>query len=275
MGNLMADKDIILEVQICTYGSRIKGLLSRKLPRVSGIIYRVSVQNPEHEDISEAISSLQSRPDVYVHENFGKGLSNNRNTLLDLAQAPYLLIADDDIDYEAEALAELRDTVIKHPEIDLFTVRLKTEEERIYPSDMQALDTPVRFYSPISCEILVKRSFLERTRIRFSPLAGVNAPFLASGEEDLLLHHFKKAGAKGMFRDIVIGVHDGPTTSTHSAVRPGVLAAKGALLRIIFGPFSSLLRFPVEAYRSKAPWFKAMYYYLYGYLYSIKHRKEL
>lgn len=271
----MSDKDIILEVQICTYGSRINGLLRRSLPQVPGVRYRISVQNPGHENLADAIKALQTRPDIIVHENYGRGLSNNRNYLINLAEAPYILIADDDIDYNANGLSQLRDTLTEHPEYDFITVRVKTEEEHVYPQDMHPLNVPVRFYSPISFEIVVKRSFLEQTSIRFSPLAGVNAPFLAAGEEDLFIHHLKKAGANGIFRDIELGVHDGPTTCAHSATRPGVLAAKGALLRIIYGPISSLMRFPVEAHRSSAPWFKAMYYYLYGYLYSIRHRKEL
>jgi len=265
-----------LEVLIATFGRdglmRVNGM---NPPRIAGVRYLVCCQNPDGTDLSDVAAPLLERGDIDLHYFSDRGSAVNRNHAFDLASAPYLLLADDDLRYTPEGLHAVIDTFDSHPELDLATFRAIMPDRRTHPTTEHDLSRPYRFYSPVMIEIAFRREALERIHLRFSPLTGVNAPRLGAGEEDLLVHHALKKGLKGCFFPIDIVEHPKSTTALRMGSTARVLRSKGAALRIIRGNFSSLIRFPIEALRSDAGFFKAMYYYLDGYIYSIKHRKEL
>lgn len=267
--------DLKLQVLICTFARGIEKIDAGALPRLGGVRYLISCQNPENLDLDAAAEKLSLRGDTDVIFSNTRGLSINRNIAFDNATAPYLLIADDDLKFYPEGLMAVMDAFDSDPELDIATFRSHSPAERVFPPHGHDLAESFRFYYAISFEIAVRRDFLLRKNLRFSPLAGIGAPVLGSGEEDLFLHHAIKAGAKGRFFNIPVVLHAGPTTAEHSAVDPRVLTAKGACLPAIRGIATALSRYPVEAWRSKAPFFKALYYYCRGFVYYIRHRDEL
>ncbi len=109
----------------------------------------------------------------------------------------------------------------------------------------------------------------------FSEIAGIGAPYLTAGEEQIFVHRLLETGLCGRFIDAVVSHHRGTTTSVRSASKPGVVRAKGALMRIERGFLPALVRLPVEARRSPVAFFKALVYLCQGFAYSIRHRKEL
>lgn len=265
-----------LEVLIATYGrDGLQRVAAMNLPAVDGVRYLVCCQNPDGLDLSDAAAPLLERPDLRLHVFADRGSAINRNHAFDLASAPYLLLADDDLRYTPEGLRTVIDTFDSHPGLDIATFRAIVPDKIFRPERECDLSERVRFYSPIMIEIALRREAVERIHLRFSPLTGVNAPALCGGEEDLLIYHAKRKGLRGRYFPIDIVEHPQPTTLTRLASSPRLLRSRGAVLRIIRGNIGSLLRFPLYALRSDAGFFKAMYYFLDGFVYSIKHRKEL
>ena len=148
-------------------------------------------------------------------------------------------------------------------------------EARSYPPDGHDLSVPFRCYWTISFEIAVRRSALLRAGLRFTELAGIGAPYLASGEEDLFIHSALTAGLKGRFSDVVVAIHPDYTTGVREASRPGVIRAKGAVQWITLGPVKALVRFPLEAHRAPVAFHKALRLLLQGAVYAARNKKQL
>ncbi len=268
----------ILEVLICTYGRRLAGIDSGGLPQVEGVRYLVSCQLPEDISPGQAMAAcrqLSQRKDVEIRFVDGKGLSNNRNAALDAATAPLALIADDDTSFDADGLRGIIARFDADPALELITVRRIHDCGSQYPPDGHDLARPFKRYWPISIEIALRMEAVRRRRWRFSPLAGIGAPYLEAGEENIFLHNAVRSGAKCRFADIAVASHPGETTSGHSGGTPGTLRAKGACLRIIRGWATGLTRIPVEAFRAPCPTLRALLYIFQGYVYSIANRRYL
>ncbi len=268
-----------LQILICTYGERLHGIDPKCMPQLDGVEYLICCQNPDNLDMWETARTLASRGDTEVHFFCDKGGSLNRNHTLDMATAPYVLVSDDDISYSAEGLKSIIDMFDEDPTLDMITTRSLISggepERHIYPADGHDLAVPFRFYSPIAFEIALRRSAIELHGLRFSPLSGIGAPYLCCGEENFFFINAVRNGLKGRFADIAVSTHRGNTTCTHSATKPGVIRTKGAVMFFDRGFFGGLIRLPIEACRSKSPFFPALGYLAEGFIYAIRHRREL
>ena len=264
-----------LQVLVCTVASRMGAIDTEGYPEVDEVEYLVCCQNPDGADISAAKSALEERSDIKVTVFADKGLSVNRNHAFDIATAPYVHVADDDISFCREGLLRVMADFDADPSLDIITTRSTMPEARVFPPDGHDLAMVYRYYHTISFEISVRRSALEAHGIRFSPLAGIGAPFLTAGEEELLMHHMLRSCMKGRFADVVLSVHPGLTTSAHSGAKAGVVRAKGAVMRIVRGNTAAFVRYPLEALRSPAPTHKALLWLLQGFFYSIRNRHQL
>lgn len=267
-----------LEVLVATFGEAgLRRALEQDWPRVEGVRYLVCCQNPGGEDLLPAAEALHSRGDTVVLFFRDRGLSLNRNHCLDAASAPYLMIMDDDLRLSAEGLEAVIALFRSRPDLDYFTTFAEVPDHtgRRLPPPGHDLARPWPRYWAISFEIALRRSSLERVGARFTPLAGIGAPYLGAGEENLFLHRLVRLGLHGEFSGILIGVHDHPTTSERAALDPAVARAKGAAMRVLRGNLAAAIRLPLEAHRSALPFFRALLYLSQGYIYSIIHRREL
>lgn len=245
----------------------------RELPVVDGVRYIVCIQDYDFTLSPGSIRHL-GRPDVDLHIYYDRGLSNNRNHALEAATADIVMVADDDLILHPEGLRQLMRYYSENPAVDWVTTHAGLNEPRVYPPDEWDLKQVFRFYVPVSFEMSFRRQSLP-DGFRFSPLAGIGAPYLAAGEDDLAFFHARKAGLCGRFKDIKVVTHPGPTTSVHSAASRPVVRAKGALMRIMRGTLPGLIRIPLEAYRSPLPFFNALAALMQGFFYASVHKKEL
>lgn len=261
-----------LQVLICTTAKSIPQIDSDGLPAVDGVEYLICCQNPDGLPVRKPGGD---RTDIALRQFANRGLSNNRNNSLGAASAPYLLIADDDLSFRPEGLRGIIRRFDSDPALGILTVRSDNPDSSVYPPDGHDLAVPFRHYEPISFEIALRRDSVEAAGLRFSPLAGIGAPVLVSGEENLFVHHCLRAGLKGRFADITAAVHPGSTTGFRTAGSHELLRTKGAVVWIIRGPIGALLRMPVMCLREPAPFFSVARWLTEGYIYAIKHRKEL
>lgn len=229
------------QVLISTYKSLDKAA-AMALPQVEGLGYLISCQS---EPMPIPLS-LQ-RPDIEVHFNPTKGLSNNRNVALELATAPFVLIADDDLNYYAEGLRAAIKAYETNPSVDVFLFRYDSPSKKIYPPVETDLHNNYRHYNPTSVEIGLRMP----TSLRFNPAFGIGAPVFACGEEAMLLAEARDKGLTLRFFPIALCSH--PSIPTGLVLpTPGVLMAEGAVIRRLY-PLTGLPRLILKALRTPTP----------------------
>lgn len=256
----------LLQVLISTFGlDGLDRVGKMRLPGVANVEYIVSCQS----EPAELPKSLL-RPDVDVCFSSTSGLSVNRNIALSLASAPFVLIADDDIDYNGEGLSKIISTFEENADIDVATFIVTQPFGGAYPPAKHNLWKYYRNYMPYSPEIALRRESIKKIGLTFNENFGVGAKDMICGEEDLFLLQAKNNGLKGLFIPLAIGVHKGVTTGYRLQSRPGVLKAQGAVIALKH-PFSFPIRIPLKAYRVKANFFRNMWHLSKGACYALMH----
>ena len=243
------------------------------LPVVPRVRYIVCIQDPDFGLNPLSLQPLQ-RPDIDVRIYHDRGVSANRNHALEAATADVLMVGDDDLIYHPEGLEALLGFFENNPRIDWITTHAEVDSSRVYPPDGWNHARTFRFYASITFEMAFRRTSLP-PGLRFSTLAGIGAPYLGAGEEDLFYHHLRKAGLRGQFVDLKVVSHPHPSTDIHSASNPRFVRAKGALMWVMRGPAGALIRLPLEAKRSELPFFNAFRELFKGMMYAAKNRRYL
>lgn len=243
------------QVLISTYRSLDKAA-AMGLPHVEGVHYLISCQS-EPMPIPDTLQ----RPDVEVHFSPTKGLSNNRNAALDLATAPFVLIADDDLEYSAEGLSKALAAFESNPGVDLFFFRYDGPAAKLYPPVETDLRKEYKGYNPSSIEIGMRMP----SPLRFDPAFGIGAPRFGSGEEAMLLLDARAHGLNIRFFPITLCRHRDMTTGIRAQASPAVLRAEGAVIRRRY-PATSLLRLPLKAMRTPGNPLRHLRYLLAGWL---------
>lgn len=265
-----------LEVLICTMGREGLERVEAMLPSpISGIGYVVSCQDPDSDIHDGVATSLRGRRDVTLGIHNDRGLSRNRNHALDMARAPLVVIADDDIEYCPGALERIRSIMTAEPAIDILTFRYEGPGSKIYPPEEHDLADPYPGYNPASIELAFRMDPLRRNHMRFSELAGLGAPYLKSGEESIFLARCLQKGLKGKFVPVTMCRHAAPSTGVREAASIGHLRSKGAYIRIKYGLLPGALRCVLASFRSPAPTLKAILWTFQGFIYSIIHSHRL
>lgn len=243
-----------LQVLISTHRSLDKAA-AMTLPVVEGVGYLISCQS-EPLPIPPALQ----RPDVEVHFSSTKGLSNNRNAALELATAPFVLIADDDLTYHADGLREAMEAFDAHPEVDMFLFRFDGSGGKAYPPYEADMSKDGYGYNPASIEIGLRMP----SPLRFDPAFGIGSPRFACGEEAMLLLDARDMRLGIRFFPITICTHFGPSTGVRDQAAPAVLRANGVVIRRRF-PATALGRLLLTALRTPGNPLRHLRYLLQGY----------
>ena len=245
-------------------------------PRMDGVRYVVSCQNPGNtDDLSEELAVLARRDDMTVRVYDDVCSGRNRNHALDLATAPLVLVSDDDLRYTADGLRAVIEAFDRNPDIDFATFRSDRPEPHRYPPHEWNLKKKYPHFDPVTFEIAFRREPVVSRGIRFSDIAGVNGPYIANGEEDLLMNRLRRSDLNGRFFPETIVTHPGPTTSTRLARDSRVLRGRGAVFSRLFPLPEALARLALAAWRIGGNVPRHYIYMLQGVAYALKHRKEL
>lgn len=243
-----------IQVLISTYGDEgIKRIASLAHPEYPGIEYIVSWQNYDKAQIPE---SLKQRKDFKIYFEDSKGLSNNRNAALAHATAPWVLISDDDLNYEIQYFERLIEVVGNHSDQDFLTLKYESSSHnKEYPALIFNLKSPPKKYFVSSIEILINIERIKNSGVSsglqlFNPAFGLNGKFFPCGEEDVLIHFFHKKGLKGRFIPLTITFHSGLTTSDKIKNTFPLISTKGAVVSYIHSA-SWPCRMLVHAWRSR------------------------
>lgn len=248
-----ANGNVRLQILISTMGTDgIRRIAATAHPAVEGVEYIVSWQKPDPNAIPEA---LASRPDFRIFPTGSRGLGANRQDALSHATAPYILISDDDLDYDAADLRRIIRAFDANPEYAYLLFRYDDPEApRSYPDHEFDMSHAPKNYYYTSFEIGInrRRILLEGNggkELRFNPRFGVGAEFCA-GEENIMVADLQRAGHHGKFIPIRVATHRGPTTGMRRAHEPEFLRCKGAAMAYMF-PRTWPLRMLTHALRER------------------------
>lgn len=268
-------KALRLQILISTFGAAGLRRVSRmSLPRISGVGYVVSCQDPDGE-ISCPRQLLPDRADVELYIHSDRGLGLNRSHALSHACAEFVLVADDDLEYDRDSLCEALRIMESRPDTDVFAFRYSGADNKVYPPSEHDLAIPFRGYNLTSFELAYRLSALRSKNLDFSRLLGVGAPYLTAGEESVFTERCLQAGLAGRFFPLTIVHHPGLTTGLRSGSSPGVVRSIAAYIYVKYGFAEGILRSLLLAGRVPLPYFRALGYAFQGMCYAIKHKREL
>lgn len=240
-----------LEVLISTiHAEGLQRVATMRLPEVDSVRYLVSWQMPGSENGEQVpVPQQLLRNDVVIYRSDSCGLSRNRNIALGYASAPYLLIADDDMDYDGESLKKLIDVFESYDTLDVLQLRYSGNgDNRRYPDAVVSLnDGMPKGLSVSSVEIAIRRERVVPT-ICFNEMFGLGAELFGCAEEQMFMLSARRAGLNCSFYPITIGHHKGVTTGTRNVTDERVIAAEGALIAAVYGK-AGFLRLPLFVWR--------------------------
>lgn len=248
--NIENTSGVKLQVLIATFGEKgLDNAAHYALPRVEGVEYIISCQIPDGNipDIPEHLR----RPDIDISFSHTRGLSVNRNILLDKISAPYALIADDDLSFNPETLSEIINIFDSNPDRDILALRYRNEDgsyPKAYPPAVTDMARNPKGWYISSIELAFRTDSVRKTGCKFNSNFGAGTDRFPSGEEDIWLHGLLKRNLKGYIVPLEVGIHHGATTSERLALDKRVLHAQGAVAFFI-RPYSSFMRLPLRAYR--------------------------
>lgn len=231
-----------LEIAICTLNEGLLHVLDILLPERDDVCYLVAWQCTDVSFDNLADDPRLIRDDVRIVRTESKGLARNRNVAFENARADILLIADDDVRYENVCFDHVIRTFQNNPSLDIACFQACTYEGkpiRNYASHpFQYADQPRGTYF-ISFEIAVRRA---SSLPSFDERFGLGAPFLGAGEEEVFLWEAHRRGLNIQYFPLVVVRTDPQTTGMRMATDASVQRAKGAVLCLMYGPFSAWLR---------------------------------
>lgn len=255
----------LLDVIIATHGpaglSAVAGMI---LPAVDGVRYIVTWQAADNHHLTPEEEALGLRADVEVHRIDSIGLSRNRNAGIELATAPVLLIADNDLNYTAAQLLDVINTFTSRPEVDVACFRYLGASKH-YPTEECDLTTRIpKNYYPTSFEIAFRKQSIGR--LRFDERFGLGTPF-GIGEEEIFINDCRRNNLNVRFFPIDITSHPHSTTGERPVASVSVARGIGALHRYLFGLPAGIARSVLKAWRLSR---KGQYPLLTG-LFNITH----
>lgn len=236
---------LTLEVLIATCRpDGIARVASMELPRLEGVSYLVSWQQPGGAKVPEA---LGVRPDVRVVTNEATCLSGNRNAAFEAARGEILLIADDDLHYTPGWLRGVVDAFASRPSMKLALFRNESSGKEFPSVEIQLGRRLPKGYYVSSVEIALRRECLEDTRLRFPLEFGLGAHY-GCGEEELFLATAIRFGLEVRFIPQTVCRHEGETTGSGALVSLATAKGFGATIALL-APFTFSLRIPLKAWR--------------------------
>lgn len=238
-------KQTKLQLLICTYGADgIKRVASNDYPYAEGVEYLISWQIPE-SDIE--IPHELDRSDISVIRHNSTGVAKNRNFAIENSSAPYALMTDDDVTYDAEELKEIMSVFDNNPDVDVFTFKFHSQNcRKFYPDFSFDLKNPPKGYYVSCIEIGFRVNSVKKT-VRFNEYFGINTLF-KGGEEDPFIYDAIRRKLNCRFFPVFTGTHDHPSTGVRLKNDPDSIITKSAVFSHIH-PRSWMMRGIVHSLR--------------------------
>lgn len=142
-----------------------------------------------------------------------RGLSKSRNCAIDLANADYLYLTDDDIVLEDNFELLVSKAINENPKTDIFAFNIQGIEKEF--KKVRTSEKKINYLTSMklsSVQMVYKLDFLNENKLRFDELFGAGAKY-QFGEENIMLFDALKQGAKIKFiPETIAKLHIGEST---------------------------------------------------------------
>lgn len=228
----MAIRPLTLNLALVTWRPEgIARVAAQQLPRVKGVRYVVSWQNHGGAPVPD---SLEQRDDMDIYRCEEKGISANRNNAISHCTGDIILMADDDITYDADSLIAVIVAFEKNHRLDMATFRFDGAGSKPYPAGETDLSFPLPYgFWVSSVEIAVLKQS-PAGRLRFCPELGLGGRYPVAEDELFVLAALRR-GIVPRFFPVVIGRHNGPTSGQLPVTSKGALEALGIYAGLAYG----------------------------------------
>lgn len=237
-----------LQILIAAYGKdALQRIASLNHPRHPEVEYLINWQNCADGSIPESIAG---RSDFKITKDHTIGSSNNRNHLLELSTADFVLVTDDDVSFSLANIEALLKGVAGKDTVDFLTFEYSSEScQKVYPDYSFDIRRPPKGYYVSCIEICLNMKRLRRHNISFNTAFGLNGEVFGNGEEDILIASLLKRGFSGRFLPSVICCHPQLSTSEKIGHTQACIQTKGACMLYV-KPYTWALRMLTHAWRA-------------------------
>lgn len=192
--NKNAESVIELEILVATMNRNSLDFLHNMFEHNDLASHHVLIVN---QTVEETLLS-SNLEHVRVINSFTKGLSKSRNIALANAKGSICLIADDDTVFVENFQETILNAYQKHPKVSLITFQIQTFSGvpyKTYATVEKPLQTKKEIKNLSSVELTFKRETIQKHKIQFNELFGLNSHF-EMGEEfvfanDVLQHELQ------------------------------------------------------------------------------------
>lgn len=174
-----------------------------------------------------------------------RGIGKSRNAAIERADGDICLFSDEDIVYEPGYAKAIEAEFEQNPNADMILFNIEVEEaRRTYHITERK---PVHWYNCGrygAVSFAIRRSFLEKSGVRFSLLFGGGARF-SNGEDSLFLKELMDKGCKVYTAPVLIGKEVGEDSSWFKGYTEKFFHDRGVLYHFLYGKMALIfgLRF--------------------------------
>jgi len=228
-----------VDILIATLNEGIENIFDIFLEPQDGLNYKISHQVTNDKDYKQVYQKYASRLDIKIVSYHTKGLSKNRNHLLDISDANIGVIMDDDVKLSPNIYEIISDTFINHPQADIITFQTSNtynRNKRYSPTSYK--HTRKTIASVSSIEIAFKVDKIKQYQLYFDERFGLGSIY-PMGEEFIWLSDAYNKGLTIEYEPKIISFHN--AQSSGFSLQKEVLMARGAVYFRVFGWQSILL----------------------------------
>jgi len=222
-----------IDILIATLNDGIENISDIILEPQDGLTYKISHQITNKQDYTQIYKQYDNRLDIKIVFEHTKGLSKNRNHLLNISDAHIGVIMDDDVKLVSNIYEIISSAFIAHPQADIITFQTSD----IHNKRKKYLSIPYKhtrktIASVSSIEIAFVVDKIKQHQLYFDERFGLGAIY-PMGEEFIWLNDAYNQKLYIEYEPKIISYHD--TESSGMSLQRNVLEARGAVYFRIFG----------------------------------------
>jgi len=231
-----------IDILIATLNDGIENISDIFLEPQDSLTYKVSHQITNDKDYRQIYKKYANRQDVKIVVHYTKGLSKNRNYLLEISNADIGVIMDDDIKLIPNIYEVLFNAFISNPQADIITFQT-SQTNNTYNRDKKYSPIPYKhtlksIASVSSIEIAFKVDTIRQHNLYFDERFGLGSIY-PMGEEFIWLSDAYNKKLFLAYEPQIISFHN--TQSSGFSLQKEVLIARGAVYFRVFGWKANLL----------------------------------
>lgn len=182
---------------------------------------------------------LYERDGVSIYDTAEKGISKSRNKLIELSDADFCIVTDDDISFKKDYQEILLSAYETYPDADIICFSLKKGDD-IYGIKKSKKLNYLDLFRVFAVQISFKRESINDINLKYDENFGIGSSIINIGEENIFLTDAYKKGLKiYQIPDILVEHPDEPTTGEFWSKE--VVIDKGAVAKRTLGIFAFML----------------------------------